>query len=59
MYIYVLVNMCKASDKCLMRDMGNKYSKNWRRERSSKAFIQLSTSMLPKFVSTYQISLLF
>lgn len=41
MYIYVFVKMGKVSDKCFMEDMGNKYNRNWRRERLSKVWVYL------------------
>ena len=44
MYIYVLANMCKASDTCLMGDMSSNYNKNWRQERSPKTWIHPASS---------------
>ena len=44
MYIYALVTMCKASDKYLLRDMENKNNRNWRQERSSKAWIHSASN---------------
>ena len=38
-YIYVLANMCKASDTCCMGDVSSKCHKNWRQERSPKTWI--------------------